>query len=38
MSDLYFFLFGMFLGMAIKIFLALVDVAIMKVEEHVPRS
>lgn len=38
MGDIYFLLVGMALGIFMRVFLALVEVAIKEIEKHVPRS
>jgi len=37
MSDIYYLLFGMGLGLGMRVLMALLDVAIKEIEKHVPR-
>lgn len=37
MSDIYFLLVGMGLGLFMRVLIALLDVAIKEIEKHVPR-
>lgn len=38
MSDIYYLLFGMVIGLVMRVLMALLDVAIKEIEKHVPRS
>ena len=38
MSDIYYLLVGMGLGLCMRVLIALLDVAIKEIEKHVPRS
>lgn len=38
MSDIYFLMVGMGIGLAMRVIIALLDVAIKEIEKHVPRS
>jgi len=38
MSDIYYLLVGMGLGLTMRVVIALLDVAVKEIEKHVPRS
>lgn len=38
MSDIYFLMVGMGIGLTMRVIVALLDVAIKEIEKHVPRS
>lgn len=38
MSDIYFLMVGMGIGLMMRVIIALLDVAIKEIEKHVPRS
>lgn len=38
MSDIYFLMVGMGIGLTMRVIIALIDVAIKEIEKHVPRS
>ncbi len=38
MSDIYFLMVGMGIGLTMRVIIALLDVAIKEIEKHVPRS